>query len=246
MAPQLSISNRTILDRLRSMSPGGVMSPGSSVIDKMLADYSKAATIPDPVLDGNDPLKEYLNPTPDTTNPPVPDKTPDTNKRNFTPVGIPDDDQWHNLGGKIMMRQMNSKKHPAEVAEFWLRKLNQAGGDGSIENAIPVGNRIGDDTPLTYHYKNLEEYKKDAAKTSQLPPQAHSGKNSGYVKGDSGGNNGNLSKGTYAPTPMPVTSTGTFGDTSNLLGQYTNSSPKPNINIENAIRNKLARLRGGR
>jgi len=259
MAPQLSISNQTIMDRLRGLtSPGAAVSPSNSIIDQMLASYATGAAIPDPVLDGNetttDPLQEYLNagqiPTTNTTAPPVansggipnwdaqglPPRDP-----NFQPYGIANDDNWHNLGGSVMEHQLNSNVNPRDVALFWARNNGE-----HLRNAEPYG--ADGRFTVSYNYPNLEAYKKDAAKTSQLPPQAYNGNGSGYVGGDSGGSSGNISQGTYAPPPMAATATGSYGDTSGLLNQYARSAPMAGNNqmAGNAIQSRLAQLRKGR
>lgn len=265
MAPRLSVSNQAIMDRLRGTMPGAAMGqPSNSIIDQMLASYATGAAIPDPVLDGNEaptanPLDEYLNgaiPTTTTTAPPVANSggIPNWNAQGlpprdprFTPYGIQDDDNWHNLGNNVMEHQLNSNVNPRDVAIYWGRKLSGV-GDGSIENAEPYG--ADGRFTVSYNYPNLEAYKKDAARTSQLPPQAYNGNGQGQISGDSGGSNGNISQGTYAPPSMPATATGSYGDTSGLLSQYARSAPSPVANpgsvSTGAIQSRLAKMRGGR
>jgi hypothetical protein len=259
MAPRLSVSPQAIMNRLNGVMPGSAMQPSNSIIDQMLASYATGAAIPDPVLDGNetttDPLQEYLNagqiPTNTTAPPPVANSSggiPNWDAQglpprdpNFQPYGIANDDNWHNLGGSVMEHQLNSNVNPRDVALFWARNNGE-----HLRNAEPYG--ADGRFTVSYNYPNLEAYKKDAAKTSQLPPQAYSGNGSGYVGGDSGGSNGNISQGTYAPPSMPATATGSYGDTSGLLNQYANSAPKPPTSSVSvgAIQNRLSKMRGGR
>lgn len=260
MVPRLSVSNQAIMDRLRGTMPGAAMGqPSNSIIDQMLASYATGAAIPDPVLDGNEapptnPLDEYLNGAMPTTTsaPPVansggipnwdaqglPPRDP-----SFTPYGIANDDNWHNLGGNVMEHQLNSNSNPRDVALFWARNNGE-----HLRNAEPYG--ADGRFTVSYNYPNLEAYKKDAARTSQLPPQAYNGNGQGQISGDSGGSNGNISQGTYAPPSMPATATGSYGDTSGLLSQYARSAPSPVANpgsvSTGAIQSRLAKMRGGR
>ncbi len=256
MAPQLGVTSNAILQRLQGLTAPGAQAntPKSNVIDQLLASYATGAAIPDPVLDGNeaDPLEEYLNAGNPTEQAPVASNPvftgqPGPRTNDFAPVGIPNDAVMHNLGGNVMQQQLNSGHNPRDVALYWGRKLSGV-GDGSIENAIPVGNRVGDDTPLTYNYKTFDDFVKDGARTTQLPPQAFSGNGGGKIEGDSGGQTSNISAGTYAPPSMPTTSTGSYGDTTGLLNQYARSAPKPATSpaVGNAIQQRLARMRGGR
>lgn len=255
MPPRLTVNNQAIRDRLRGATPGASAQPSNSIIDQMLASYATGAAIPNPVLDGNqtDPLQEYLNGGQSTT----PTTSPVANNSggipnwdaqglpprdpSFTPVGIQDDDLWHNLGGNVMEHQLNANVNPRDVALFWMRNNGER-----LRNAQPYG--AGGEYTVSYNYPDLEAYKKDAAKTSQLPPQAYSGKDAGYVGGDTGGMSSNISQGTYAPPSISATATGSYGDNSGLLNQYARSAPvaNPGTVSTGAIQSRLARMRGAR
>lgn len=266
--PSLGVTSQSIIDRLKSMtSPAATMapSPSTGAIDNLLNGYQKAAAISDPVLDGNqaDPLQEYLNggtPTPNPTSSPVsnsiggipnwdaqglPPRDP-----NFQPYGIKNDDNWHNLGGSVMEHQLNSNVNPRDVALFWMRNNGE-----HLRNAEPYG--ANGEYTVSYNYPDLEAYKKDAARTSQLPPQAYNGNGSGYVGGDSGGGSSGISAGSYnpgvrsMPSPGMMTSpTGSYMSTSpGLLQQYAASAQQPqqsNPGMGNAIQARLAQLRSPR
>jgi len=251
MAPQLRVSNQAIMNRLNGVMPGAAMQPSNSIIDQMLASYATGAAIPDQVLDGNSPLpvaddSGELNAMPTISAPPTssgPNWIPPVSYgQGFTPVGIPDDDNWHNLGGSVMEHQLNAgANHPLDVVRYWAQNNGE-----HLKNAEPYG--ADGRFTVSYNYPNLEAYKKDAAKQSQLPPQAYSGNGAGQISGDTGGSNGNISQGTYAPPSMPATATGSYGDTSGLLNQYTSSAPRvnPGTVSTGAIQSRLAKMRGAR
>ncbi len=244
MAPRLGVTSQSIQDRLRAMtSPQqltNLSSPSTGAIDNLLNGYTKAAALPDPTLDGNpttDPLQEYLNagnpPAATNTSTPLSDLDSMYPRDGFTPVGIPDDPNLHNLGGNVVMQQLNPNRNPLAVGVEWGRKLREDPNRGT-----PVGNRVGDDSALTYNYKNFDEFMKDGARTSQLPPQAYSGNGAGQISGDLGGMSSNVSPGAY------TSPTGNYmSPATGLIQQYAASAMKPPQNdMAGAIQNRLAQL----